>query len=80
MFLVFGQFYNATADSWQWQQVGGTPWDEQEADQYAYGFARDYGIICKVVGRHGTKMYLPPETPEERLIWPDIHPEMIQTQ
>jgi hypothetical protein len=83
MFLVFGQFFNQTTSQWQWQQVGGMPYDETDADQYAYGFARDYGMVCKVVGKKGTKMYLPPVdrldegTPLE---WPAIVPEMIQTQ
>lgn len=79
MFLVFGQFLNQTTQAWQWQQIGGTPTNEDDANQYAYGFARNYGMVCKVVSRDGVKMYLPPIVDESALVFPDIHPEMIQT-
>lgn len=67
MFLVFGQFYNQTTQTWQWQQVGGMPESLEEAEQYAYGFAQNYGFACKVITREGIKMYLPPVMDESAL-------------
>lgn len=60
MFLVYGQFWNQTRLTWDWQQIGGVCLIEDDADQYAYGFAVSYRIPCKVVGRSGVRLYLPP--------------------
>lgn len=67
MFLVFGQFFNQTSQTWQWQQVGGMPTSQEDAEQFAYGFARDYGFACKIVAREWVKMYLPPVMDESAL-------------
>lgn len=67
MFLVFGQFYNQTSQTWQWQQVGGMPTSQEDAEQYAYGFSRNYGFACKIVIRNGVKIYLPPVMDESAL-------------
>lgn len=60
MFLVYGQFWNQTRLTWDWQQIGGVCLIEDDADQFAYGFAVSYRIPAKVVGRKGIRLYLPP--------------------
>lgn len=78
MYLVFGQFWNQTNQSWQWQQIGGTPTNREDANSFAYGFACNYNVVTKVVSREGTSMYLPPVVDEgQHLTWPEIHPEMM---
>jgi hypothetical protein len=67
MFLVFGQFYNQTTATWQWQQVGGSAITSEEAEQFAHGFARNYGFAAKIVTRNGTRLYLPPVLDESAL-------------
>lgn len=77
MSLIFGQFFNQTTGTWQWQQIGGTPTSTEDADQFAYGFARDYGIVVKVITRGAIKMFLPPLKDGEQLVWPEIQAEML---
>lgn len=78
MFLVFGQFFNQTNQTWQWQQIGGVCTSEHDADSYAEGFAINYGMTTKVVGRHETRMYLPPQRlGEQPLQWPEIRADMV---
>jgi hypothetical protein len=60
MFLIYGQFWNQTRLTWDWQQIGGVCLIEDDADQFAYGFAVSYGIPAKVIGRKGVRLYLPP--------------------
>ena len=60
MFLIYGQFYNQTRLSWDWQQIGGTATYEEDAHAFAYRFAVNYRIPCKLVGRKGVTIYLPP--------------------
>jgi len=87
MLLIFGQFWNQTRLSWDWQLIGGTPVDRSEADQFAYGFAQSYGVPTKVVTREGTTMYLPPVADEgQAQTWPLVgaaaliqtHPNRVQ--
>lgn len=67
MYLIYGQFWNQTALAWQWQQVGGTATSQTDAEQFAAGFARDYGFAAKIVTRDGVKLYLPPVLDESAL-------------
>jgi hypothetical protein len=78
MYLVFGQFWNQTVGSWQWQQIGGVPTNQSDASGFAYGFARNYGVCVKVVSRIGVEMYLPPIVDESQAqTWPMLEQEMI---
>ena len=77
MSLIFGQFFNQTLGVWQWQQIGGTPTSSIDAEQFAYGFARDYGIMTKVITRGAVKMFLPPARDNQQLEWPEIQASMI---
>lgn len=80
MFLVFGQFWNQTRSTWDWQQIGGAAISETDAKQYAEGFAKTYGVPSKVVGKDGTTIYLPPVADEgQALEWPKIHANMVGT-
>ena len=77
MFLVFGQFWNQTTGAHNWQQIGGVCTSEQDAEQFAYGFAINYGMTTKTVGRKGVKMYLPPEKKADALQWPVLTPDVL---
>jgi hypothetical protein len=76
MSLIFGQFFNQTLGVWQWQQIGGTATSAQDAEGFAYGFARDYGIMTKVITRGEVKIYLPPKN-DDQLVWPEIQASLI---
>lgn len=67
MFIIFGQFWNQTSLKWDWQQVGGQATSAEDAEQFAAGFAREYGLAAKIITRHGVKLYLPPVLDESAL-------------
>lgn len=75
MFLIFGQFWNQTRHTWDWQQIGGNSASEDDAHQYAEGFAKTYGVCSKVLGRHQTVLYLPPFTDAVRV--KELNAEML---
>jgi hypothetical protein len=52
MFLIFGQFWNQTTLTNDWQQIGGTATHEQDAFQFAEGFCHAYKVNVKVHGRN----------------------------
>ena len=64
MFVIYGQFWNQTRLSWDWQQIGGTPTNREDAHEFAHGFAQSYNVPTKVVTRLGTTMFLPPVADE----------------
>lgn len=78
MFLMYGQFWNQTKQQWDWQQIGGSALSEMDANAYCEGFAIHYGMTTKVVGRYGTRMYLPPVQPANPLVWPEIRADMVE--
>jgi hypothetical protein len=82
MLLIFGQFWNQTRLSWDWQRIGGTPTSDSDAHQFAYGFALSYGVACKVIERERTTMYLPEVADEGQAnTWPALPAgQFIQTR
>jgi len=73
MLLIFGQFWNQTSLTWDWQRIGGICENQKDAHDYAYGFAQSYGVACKVIERERTTMYLPPVADEgQALTWPHL--------
>lgn len=75
MYLIYGQFFNQSTKREDWQQIGGTATNKEDAEQFAEGFTKHYQVTTKVVGRSTQAMFL---SRKDILVWPMIVADMIE--